>query len=199
MISAAYEQLARWMKRADKVPPYELFAGILDINGMREKLTSRLGSEAGDAINEFLSMALAFDENTPPSLQEFLSSVRNMNSEIKRDMEKGINEVRIMTVHGAKGLEAEIVFMPDTTTASSSNKIWRRASSSSKQSSSQYPGSFDLVRSRFQRRGSDQGDQRSTPESEKEEYNRLLYVAMTRARDRLYITGYLGRSKLSER
>ncbi len=198
LISAAYEQLARWMKRADKVPPYELFAGILDINGMREKLTSRLGSEAGDAINEFLSMALAFDEGAPPSLQEFLSSTRDMNSEIKRDMEKGVNEVRIMTVHGAKGLEAEIVFMPDTTTASSSNKsgavhglpasghpadipdhlIWA------------VPGSKDVEQIKAIH------DQRL--EAEKEEYNRLLYVAMTRARDRLYITGYLGRSKLSE-
>ncbi len=197
-ISAAYEQLARWMKRADKVPPYELFAGILDINGMREKLTSRLGSEAGDAINEFLSMALAFDENAPPSLQEFLNAVRNMNSEIKRDMEKGINEVRIMTVHGAKGLEAEIVFMPDTTTASSSNKS---GTVQALPASSHAPGTPDhliwcVPGSRDVEQIKAIHDQRL--EAEKEEYTRLLYVAMTRARDRLYITGYLGRNKLSD-
>ena len=198
LITQAYEQLARWMKRADKVPPYELFAGILDINGMREKLTSRLGSEAGDAINEFLSMALAFDENSPPSLQEFLNSVRNMNSEIKRDMEKGINEVRIMTVHGAKGLEAEIVFMPDTTAASSSNKsgaVQGLRASGHPQNTPDHliwcvPGSKDVEQIKAIR------DEKQ--EAEKEEYNRLLYVAMTRARDRLYITGYLGRNKLVE-
>ncbi|MCP4935237.1 MAG: double-strand break repair helicase AddA [bacterium] len=198
LMSAAYEQLARWMKRADKVPPYELFAGILDINGMREKLTSRLGSEAGDAINEFLSMALTFDDGAPPSLQEFLSSVRDINFEIKRDMEKGVNEVRIMTVHGAKGLEAEIVFMPDTTTASSSNKsgaVHRLQASGHPSDIPDHliwcvPGSKDVEQIKAIH------DQRL--EAEKEEYNRLLYVAMTRARDQLYITGYLVRNKLPE-
>jgi ATP-dependent helicase/nuclease subunit A len=197
-ISSAYEQLARWMKRADKVPPFELFAGILDINAMREKLTARLGSEAGDAINEFLAMALSFDENSPPSLQEFLNAVRNTNSEIKRDMEKGINEVRIMTVHGAKGLEAEIVFMPDTTSASSSNKsgaVQGLAVSNHPPETPGHliwcvPGSKDVAQV--------QGIRDKKTAAEKEEYNRLLYVAMTRARDRLYITGWLGRNKLQE-
>ena len=197
-MSNAYEQLARWMKRADKVPPFELFAGILDNNGMREKLTSRLGSEAGDAINEFLSMALSFDENSPPSLQEFLETVRNANSEIKRDMEKGINEVRIMTVHGAKGLEAEIVFMPDTTSARSSNRsgtVQGLAASHHPEQTPDHliwcvPGSVDVDQIKAIR------DHKQL--AEQEEYNRLLYVAMTRARDRLYICGWLGRNKLTD-
>jgi ATP-dependent helicase/nuclease subunit A len=198
LYTSAYEQLARWMKRADKTPPFELFAGILDINGMREKLTARLGSEAGDALNEFLAMALTFDENAPPSLQEFLDSVRNMNSEIKRDMEKGVNEVRIMTVHGAKGLEAEIVFMPDTTTARSSNKSGAvqglKASGLSPQTPDHLiwcvPGSKDVEQVK--------AIQEQKASAEREEYNRLLYVAMTRARDRLYICGWLGRAKLPD-
>lgn len=198
LYTTAYEQLARWMKRADKVPPFELFAGLLDINGMREKLTARLGSEAGDAINEFLSMALSFDESSPPSLQEFLSTVRNANSEIKRDMEKGINEVRIMTVHGAKGLEAEIVFMPDTTSARSSNKsgtVQALAASGHPPGTPDHliwciPGSKDVEQVKAI------GDEKL--DAEREEYNRLLYVAMTRARDRLYITGWLGRNRLQD-
>ncbi len=196
--TTAYDQLARWMMRADKVPPFELFAGILDINAMREKLTSRLGSEAGDAINEFLAMALTFDENSPPSLQEFLTAVRNTNSEIKRDMEKGINEVRLMTVHGAKGLEAEIVFMPDTTSSSSSGKgaIEKLTATGQAPGTPDHlvwcvPGSNDVEQVKAIKEGKKEGEQ--------EEYNRLLYVAMTRARDRLYICGWLGRNKLQDK
>ena len=111
---------------------------------------------------------------------------------------KGINEVRIMTVHGAKGLEAEIVFMPDTTTASSSNKSGAVHALQTSGHPSDIPdhliwcvpGSRDVEQIKAIH------DQRL--EAEKEEYNRLLYVAMTRARDRLYITGYLGRNKLSQ-
>ncbi len=197
-ISAAYNQLARWMKRADKVPPFELFAGILDINGMREKLTGRLGSEAGDALNEFLAIALAYDDNSPPSLQQFLDTVRNTNTEIKRDMEKGVNEVRIMTVHGAKGLEAEIVFMPDTTTTPSSG---RSGKVQALPASGHPPGTPDhLVWCVPGSKDVDQvaAIQESKALAEKEEYNRLLYVAMTRARDRLYVCGWLGRNKMPD-
>ncbi len=194
----AYEQLSRWLKRADKVPPFELFAGILDINNMREKLTARLGSEAGDALNEFLAMALDFDENTPPSLQEFLTHVRSTNSEIKRDMEKGINEVRIMTVHGAKGLEAEIVFLPDTTSTRSGNSSGMVQTLAARHHPPQtpdhliwcVPGSRDVAQVA--------AIQEAKTSAEREEYNRLLYVAMTRARDRLYVCGWLGRNRLQD-
>ena len=75
---------------------------------------ARLGAEAADAIDEFLNLALIYDEDAPPSLQGFLNSLRQRQRVIKRDLEHGGNQVRVMTVHGAKGLEAPIVFLPDT-------------------------------------------------------------------------------------
>ena len=81
---------------------------------MRARLLARLGTEAADAIDEFLNLALAYDDGAPPSLQGFLAWLRDGTHEIKRDMEQGRDEVRVMTVHGAKGLEAPIVFLPDT-------------------------------------------------------------------------------------
>ena len=77
-------------------------------------MLERLGAEAADAIDELLNLALAYDENAAPSLQGFLSWLREGTRVIKRDMEQGLDEVRVMTVHGAKGLEAPIVFLPDT-------------------------------------------------------------------------------------
>ena len=82
-------------------------------------MLARLGAEAADAIDEFLNLALAYDDSAPPSLQGFLAALREGQREIKRDMEQGRDEVRVMTVHGAKGLEAPIVFLPDTCTTRS--------------------------------------------------------------------------------
>ena len=111
---AAADTLKRWRSRADFVPPFEFFASILDREGGRAKLLARLGPEAADPIDEFLNLALSYDDAAPPSLTGFLAYLREADREVKRDMEHGRNEVRVMTVHGAKGLEAPIVFLPDT-------------------------------------------------------------------------------------
>ena len=67
-------------------------------------------------IDEFLNLALAYESRETPSLQGFAAWLRTASAEIKRDMEIARDEVRVMTVHGAKGLEAPIVILADTTT-----------------------------------------------------------------------------------
>ena len=113
------ETLQRWRTRSERLPPFEFYSAILDGEGGRARMLARLGPEAADAIDEFLNLALAYDDSAPPSLQGFLAALREEQREIKRDMEQGRNEVRVMTVHGAKGLEAPIVFLPDTCTTRS--------------------------------------------------------------------------------
>ena len=77
---------------------------------------ARLGLEATDALDEFLNLALDYERRETPSLQGFVAWLRAAQAEIKRDMEIARDEVRVMTVHGAKGLEAPIVILADTTT-----------------------------------------------------------------------------------
>ncbi len=180
--------LRSWLKRADQMPPFELFSSVLEMDGAREKLVSRLGAEAGDAIDEFLNLALRYDSNSAPSLQGFLESLRENSSDIKRDMDQGLDEVRIMTVHGAKGLEANVVFLPDTVAQKG-----RPRSVLTMPASNMPPGSPDhLIWAVGGTNGvaAVQDLKARNKESEQEEYNRLLYVAMTRARDRLYICGW---------
>ena len=112
----AAAQLTDWLRRADNEPPYEFFTRVLEENQMRMRLAliARLGPDAGDAIDEFLNLALEYEQVAPPSLQGFLDWLRRAESEVKRDMEQRRDEVRIMTVHGAKGLESNIVILPDT-------------------------------------------------------------------------------------
>jgi ATP-dependent helicase/nuclease subunit A len=118
----AYRQLSDILALADQVAPFEFFMRVLGpttggdpTESGRRKLLSRLGHEADDPITEFLEIALAYERLHPPSLQGFLYWLERSDVEIKRDPEQGQhNAVRVMTVHGAKGLQAPIVFLPDT-------------------------------------------------------------------------------------
>ena len=116
----AVNRLSHLLARADFLPPYEFFSELLGADGqrLRKRMLTRLGPEAAEAIDEFLDLALAYDRDSAPSLQGFVSQLRAGDVEIKRDMEQERDEVRIMTVHGAKGLQAPIVFLPDTCTRS---------------------------------------------------------------------------------
>ncbi len=186
--------LREWRRRADFLPPFEFLAGVLERDGMRQRLLARLGAEAADSIDELLNLAIAFDDSAPPSLTGFLSWLREGNREIKRDMEHGRDEVRIMTIHGAKGLEAPVVFLPDTC-----------ASGTIKLNTSLYPLGMQETPGGtppafiWQVKGTNNlapiADGRdAAKQREIEERNRLLYVAMTRARDRLYISGFEGKN-----
>jgi len=115
VMHAAFERLAELRARADYVPPFELYAEILGAGGGRRAILERLGPEAGDPVEEFLALALTYEREHVPSLQGFLHWLVAGGIEVKRDFgERQRDEVRILTVHGAKGLEAPIVFLPDT-------------------------------------------------------------------------------------
>ncbi len=187
------DKLKRWRGIADQSPPFEFYAHVLDRDGGRKQLIERLGPESIDTITEFLSLAIDFDASETPSLTGFLEWLRTGTREVKRDMEHGRNEVRVLTVHGAKGLEAPIVFLPDTCAAPSARQQGKL---------------FDLDVPGLTGRGSKpvawpvkgtgsipaiKAAKEASAQKEREESNRLLYVAMTRARDRLYITGWEGK------
>ena len=197
----AHGDLAALLARADFVPPYELFADVLAARGGRRKLVSRLGPDANDPIDEFLAQALAYERSGPPSLQGFLHWFAAGEVEIKRDLDQGRDEVRVMTVHGAKGLEAPIVILPDTTSlpyAGGVQVLWHDADTAADTDNGGgaeallWPGraGFGEARCRAARI--------AMRERDLQEYRRLLYVAMTRAEDRLYIAGWQGRNAIPE-
>jgi ATP-dependent helicase/nuclease subunit A len=189
----ACTRLSAWLARADYLPPYEFFSELLGAEGqlMRKRMLTRLGPEAAEAIDEFLDLALAYDREAAPSLQGFIDKLRTDDIEIKRDMEQDRDEVRIMTVHGAKGLQAPIVFLPDTCMLPRPQgprlfPLPRPGASPGEVEHFVWPpaGHSDLAAL---------SDAKAClQQSEREEYHRLLYVAMTRARDRLYICGWQG-------
>jgi ATP-dependent helicase/nuclease subunit A len=180
--AAAHAEFAALLARADYVPPYELYAEILGARGGRRKLVARLGFEANDPIDEFLGQALAYERAHPPSLQGFLTWLTRGNLEVKRDLDQGErDEVRIMTVHGAKGLQAPIVFLPDTMNVPQDRAriLWDGDD-----------GPFLWAPRRDVEDATATRLREAVRARQEQERRRLLYVAMTRACDRLYICGW---------
>jgi ATP-dependent helicase/nuclease subunit A len=172
------------LNRIDYVSPHALYAEALGACGGRQRLLARLGAEAAEPIDELLSAALRYSKIHPPSLQGFLQWLRRSGSEIKREAEAAGNQVRILTVHGAKGLQAPLVILPDTTSMPREDDelLWADDPGGGS------PVPIWVPRAEFHcdatRRLRDVMRQ-----SRREEYNRLLYVALTRAEDRLVVCG----------
>jgi ATP-dependent helicase/nuclease subunit A len=166
-------------------PPFDAYARLLgrtDPAGrsMRARILARLGREAEQALDAFLAEALKSERRGVRDLESFVADMASTAVEVKREQEDGKGEVRVMTVHGAKGLEAPVVILPDTTTKASAQGgplleteaggfLWcaRKGDDCSSAAAAR-------------QRRSDAGDAESL---------RLLYVALTRARDRLIVCG----------
>jgi ATP-dependent helicase/nuclease subunit A len=186
-VQDAHRRLQHWRGRLDFERPYEFFAEILYAEGGLRRFHARLGPEVDDVFAQFLDMALSHEQTDQPSLQGFIAALRGAEISIKRELAETGSGVRVMTVHGAKGLEAPIVILADAATKPENSQLRKpvyivpeapgplliHASSSS-----------DHVPETERYRDKDRDNQRN-------EYWRKLYVGMTRAEDELYVTGTL--------
>ncbi|MEO1493229.1 MAG: double-strand break repair helicase AddA [Pseudomonadota bacterium] len=178
--------------QADFLRPYEFLERVLIRHDGRRRLLARLGPEAEDAIDELLTQALAYETQRTPSLAGFLHWIEAGDIQVKREMDSGAGTVRVMTVHGAKGLEAPIVILPDTTGAVSSGSprptLLRTAA----------PVDPALMLWAGPKPEDDPVLAAARGEAEAREtaeHKRLLYVALTRAEDRLILCGARPRGK----
>ncbi|GCC49274.1 hypothetical protein chiPu_0033646, partial [Chiloscyllium punctatum] len=149
----------------------------------------RLGHEANDALDEFLELALGYERKAPASLQGFVAWLRAADTEVKRDMEISRDEVRVMTVHGAKGLEASVVFLVDTTTSPSDTQRLRLIHLPQGNAAPNAPGVVVWAGKKAEDPPAVADARKAMLGDTEDEYRRLLYVAMTRAADRLIVGG----------
>ncbi len=187
--------ITQWLRGAidlaKQKKPFDFFDSILngfcpyqaEFSGWKA-FTTCLGADCLDPLDEFLSFCLDAEQDGVYSLEAIIHQMRSNPLDIKREMEEEgtYNQVRIMTVHGSKGLEAPIVFLPDTTGLPSRQKIpsfvWGEGDA------------FPLWAAKTSEGCQQYKAMRETQYEEAiAEYMRLLYVALTRARDRLYIAG----------
>lgn len=174
-----HAMLADLRDQADYFRPYDLIERLLTRHDARRRLIQRLGAEAEDGIDELLSQALAYERGNVPSLTGFLVWLSTDDVEVKRQTDSEGHRIRVMTVHGAKGLEAPIVILPDTCDRNSRDRdevvivdetpLWRTPADES-------PAAIAAARA-------------TRKEREAQERLRLLYVALTRARTWLIVCG----------
>jgi len=179
---------------ARKFAPYEFFARTLSLTpeaggpSLLQKIYVRIGLEAADVLDVFLARALAHQRRGAPSLQRFIIDIEASESTIKREMDAAQNEVRVMTVHGAKGLEAPVVILSDTT---QEVKITKETF-------------FEAGDGFVLRANAGNAPEALTKLAEaaeakaRREAMRLLYVALTRAESRLLVCGFESHGKVDD-
>ena len=192
----ARDELGSLLARADFVPPFEFYADVLGARRGREKLLARLGPDAEDPLAVFLDLALAFESAHPPSLEGFLHWLERGAVEVKRDLEHGaVDAVRVITVHGAKGLQAPVLFLPDTMQVPTKGPrfFWTGGASDPRGDETEPEVLLWPPRRAFAEEVTE-SERARVAALDGNEFRRLLYVAMTRAEDRLYICGWRGKN-----
>jgi ATP-dependent helicase/nuclease subunit A len=175
---AARELLSDLQKHADLLRPYDLISRLLTRHGGRARLLARLGPEAEDGIDELMSQAMAYEQIETPSLTGFLVWLASDDVQVKRQLPGGSGGlIRVMTVHGSKGLESPVVILPETQKRKPNNShrtvrlgdmpMWRGASADRPDAVAEAVADYDA--------------------RQDEERRRLLYVALTRAESWLIV------------
>lgn len=188
---SAWERLSALQTRIDFATPYQILADALGRHEGRSRALARLGPEAAEPLDDLLSAALRYEALHAPSMQGFLHWLESSSLTVKREAEAEIDAVRIMTVHGSKGLQARLVVLPDMTGEVQGEKklLWTRQDG------------LDLpVWMPGRELASALGDRLKAEEkaAAQAERNRLLYVALTRASDWLVVCGWEPRKKPAE-
>jgi len=174
-----------WAREQGRVlAPFELFSRALDrLDGdgrsMRQRFLTRLGAEAQDALAEFLSQAAAAEQRGVRDLESLAAAFTGLDIVVKREMDEARGEVRVMTTHGAKGLEAPVVILPEIAFGGGGRGSPLLRSEDGFLWCASKTGDCDASKRAREAR----------MEAEAQEALRLLYVALTRARDRLILCG----------
>lgn len=190
MYPEIYSNLNDFIDVAKTSGPYSFFMRVLNTNGVRGKFIAALGGQIIDPLEEFITICLAYERTRPGTLRHFIKWFITGNSEIKRDMDSGAG-VRIVTVHGSKGLQSQVVFLIDTTVSPKTRNLYDLADKKMPiwiwvpHTPSGVSPEFEEIRA-------------AAFDKDIEESFRLLYVAMTRARDELYIYGFTSNNTAPE-
>lgn len=187
----AADWIGRLADRADLLGPHALLAEALGQAGEgfeatgRARLLARLGPDAAEVLDELLNAALSYERAHPPGLQGFVHWLRAGGAEVKREAESSADAVRIMTVHNAKGLQAPVVIIPDVGGGDAPTPLrWTEAEEEGPTALPLWSPRKEYRSEAFQRLAAADAAIRA------QEENRLLYVALTRAEDRLLVCGW---------
>ncbi|MEM7688378.1 MAG: double-strand break repair helicase AddA [Pseudomonadota bacterium] len=194
-VAQTADRLRELLRLADFETPQALIAWVLTGPWQgRRKLIARLGREANDPLDELVNAAFSFEAGAVPSLAGFIEWFDAGSAELKRDPDDAGGQVRVMTVHGSKGLQAPIVILADATGRPGEGGALELADKTAGSGHGGAEGKLvplpSLAKDEKVGPISDASERASA--ADMEEHWRLLYVAMTRAEEALFVTGALG-------
>ncbi|WP_420394361.1 double-strand break repair helicase AddA [Acuticoccus sp.] len=190
----AHRTLSRWARIVRAARPFDALAHVLVGEGRRADFVARMGAEAADALDALLDAALSFEGRGVPALETFLYRLSKTTEELKRTVDGSSDAVRVMTAHGAKGLEAKLVFVADV-----GARTVRQEKPPIVALPTQEPHDVLVHAPRDTHRPARAAaalDDRRT--ADRAEHYRLLYVAMTRAEQHLVVCGAYGKTPPQE-
>lgn len=186
----ALDWLTRVLKLADALAPYEFLQTVMLAMGGRSRLLAQMGSAASQPIDLLLDAALRFEAEDAPSLQAFLRWLQDSDEELKREPGVATNELRIMTIHGAKGLQAPVVILADAFGPGKQHETTIDMPFTAADGQTLLLPVWHGPKDRNVR-GRLETARAAAIAVAAQEANRLLYVAMTRAEDRLCVAGWI--------
>ena len=187
-----FEKIKQLLKSSKTLPVYEFYAQLLGPMGGRKAFVHHLGNEVEEILDAFLNQCLAYDQLGRRGLEDFIARLTGSAPDIKRELDLGRDEIRIMTVHASKGLEAPIVFLVDScgpAFGANHRPAVMKVQIEEEETFLWQPTKNDGI-------GVTQTSLALVEQRAGEEYRRLLYVGMTRAADRLIVCGYKGSGDL---
>ena len=195
-----YNLLDQIIKDAEVLGPYSFFTNVLNKSNVRESMIAALGSQIIDPLEEFLTICLSYERTQCGTLYHFLKWFITGGSTIKRDMDNS-SGVKIVTVHSSKGLEAKVIFLIDTVRMPKAEKIFpitpEMQTEQLRKQGENLPTSWLWAPKRDNCVLRDKAEN-ALNKVRISEYYRLLYVAMTRAINRLYVYGHVQKNRLPD-
>lgn len=183
-----YTRVSDILKHSQQLGPYSFFSYVLNDNNSRQSMIAALGAQIIDPLEEFMTICLSYERTQSGTLREFLKWFITGGSVIKRDMDNAPG-VRIATIHGSKGLEAPVVFLIDTVRTPKPERIFPINHDLKNTNYTNMPPPWIWVPRKVNSEIYTYAEQQLN-KTRISEYYRLLYVAMTRAINRLYVYGF---------
>ena len=180
-----YADISKLADLSSNLAPYSFFCAVLRNNNNRQNMIAALGNQIIDPLEEFMTICLAYERTQSGTLKEFLKWFITGGAEVKRDMD-ATSGVRVVTIHGSKGLEAPVVFLIDTVRTPDTDNIVHLPI----EPDAEFGTPWVWLTPRTNKTAVIQSALDNQYRAQIAEYYRLLYVAMTRAKDELYIYGY---------
>lgn len=184
-----YNHIHEFLKSLDVNSLLDFYFNLIEEKELRSKYLKYYGTEINDIFDSFLDLVETYESEKIPNLQSFIHFIENSEIEIQRDLSQNLNQVRIMTVHGSKGLQSPIVILTDTTSLPVNNDtiIWLNPDKLLWPYKVKYYSEEALTA------------KNKVADAEYAEYLRLLYVALTRAEDKIIVTGHSKSELISEK